>query len=143
MDSQDPRAGAVNNLVRILRKITRIVQIAPFAYLVLLASYLLLESILPEWVVGISDNLVDTPLYTTVGLLGVGRLLKLCKWFKAACILPVSAKVEGYVDSFLYTFTQVEVIWINVILSIIFILFIVSANRHFFHGRKADTHRNS
>lgn len=135
MENQDQRAGAVNSLVKILRKITRIVQIAPFAYLLLLGVCLLCESLLPDWAMRLSVNLLNAPVYTIVGLLFVGRWLKLCSWFRAACLLPFTTKVEGYVDSFVYTFTQNEVIIFNAVLGITFIVFIYLSFRHFFHGR--------
>lgn len=135
MENRDPRAGAVSSLVKILRKITRIVQLAPFAYLLLLGVCLLCESILPDWAWGLSTNLLNAPVYTIVGMLCVGRWLKLCSWFRTACLLPFTTKVEGYVDSFVYTFTQNEVVIVNTILGITFLVFIYVSFRHFFHGR--------
>lgn len=135
MDSQDQRAGAVSSLVRILRKITRVVQIAPFAYLLLLGVCLLFESLLPDWLWRLSTNLLNTPVYTIVGLLCVGRWLKLCSWFRTACVLPFTTKVEGYVDSFVYTLTQNEVVIINTVIGVAFLVFIYLSFRHFFHGR--------
>ena len=135
MDSQDQRAGAVSSLVKILRKITRIVQIAPFAYLLLLGVCLLCESLLPDWLLRLSTNLLNAPVYTIVWMLCVGRWLKLCSWFRTACLLPFATKVEGYVDSFVYTFTQNEVVIVNTILGITFLVFIYVSFRHFFHGR--------
>lgn len=49
MDSQD-RQGAVSSVIKILRKATRIVQLAPFAYLVFFVVYLILGSFEPEGV---------------------------------------------------------------------------------------------
>ena len=143
MENRDQRAGAVSNLVKILRKITRIVQIAPFAYLLLLAAYLLGESFMPDWALRICDNLLDVPVYTAVGFLFVGRLLKLCSWFRTACLLPFTTRAESYVDSFVYTFTQNEIVLINVSISLAIIAFIILSIRHFTNnGRKADPLRN-
>lgn len=135
MENRDQRAGAVSSLVKILRKITRIVQIAPFVYLLLLGVCLVFESIMPDCLFRLSTNLLNTPVYTIVGMLCVGRWLKLCSWFRTACLLPFTTKVEGYVDSFVYTLTQNEVAIVNAILGITFIVFIILSFRHFFHGR--------
>ena len=135
MESQGQRAGAVNSLVKILRKITRIVQIAPFAYLLLLGVCLIFESALPDWLFRLSANLLNMPVYAIVGMLCVGRWLKLCSWFRTACLLPFTTKVEVYVDSFVYTFTQNEVVLVNSFLGVAFLLFIYVSFRHFFHGR--------
>jgi len=120
--------------VKVLRKVTRIVQIAPFAYLLLSAICLLGESLMPDWMLRVAENLLSTPAYAVVGMLLVGRWLKLCSWFRTACLLPCTAKVEGYVDAFVYTFSQNEVVLINIALGILFLLFIYSAFRHFFHA---------
>jgi len=134
MDNRDQRSG-VKYLVTVLRRITRIVQVAPFVYLLLLAVYLLGESIMPDWALRICDNLLNVPVYTAAGFIFVGRMLKLCSWFRTACVLPFTTKVEGYVDSFVYTLTQNEVVIVNTILGIAFLLFIYLSFRHFFHGR--------
>ena len=138
MESPDQRAGAVSNLVAILRRVTRIVQIAPFAYLLLLGVCLLCEGVLPDWMFGLATNLLNAPVYMTAGLLFVGRWLKLCSWFRTACLLPFTAKVEGYVDSFVYTFTQNEVVVINTVTGILFLAFVFVTIRHFFHGHAAE-----
>lgn len=134
MDSPGQRQDAVSSLIKVLRKVTRIVQIAPFAYLLLSAICLLGECLMPDWMLRVAENLLSTPAYAVVGMLLVGRWLKLCSWFRAACLLPCTAKVEGYIDSFVYTFSQNEVVLINITLGILFLLFIYSAFRHFFHA---------
>lgn len=134
MESQG-QSGAVSSLVRVLRRLTRIVQLAPFVYLLLLALYLLVEPVLSDWALGIADNLLNAPLYAVAGMLGVGRILKLCRWFRTACILPVSMKLESYMDAFLLPMSQTEVVAVNTGLSILFLLFIYLAFHHFFHGR--------
>lgn len=136
MDSPDRRADAVGRLVALLRRITRIVQAAPFVYLFFLSVYLLFESLLPEWALGLLDNIVDAPVYATACMLVFGRLLKLCSWFRAACILPFATKMENYIDAFVYTFTQNEVVLINTATGILFFAFIFITFRHFFvNGR--------
>ena len=111
-------------------------QMAPFVYLLFLTVGLLSESFLPEWAVRTMDNMLNAPLYAMAGLLGAGRLLKLCQWFRAACLLPIVTKVEGWVDAFIFSFTQNEIIWINICLGVIFLAYLIIALHHFFHGLK-------
>ena len=135
MENRGQSQGAVSRLVWILRKITRIVQLAPFAYLLLLGLCLLCESVLPDWLFRLATNILNAPVYMTVGMLCIGRWLKLCSWFRTACLLPFTTKIEGYVDAFVYTFTQNEVVIVNTVLGIAFLVFIYISFRHFFHGR--------
>lgn len=135
MVSPDQRS-VVSNLVAILRKITRAVQLLPFAYLLLLAVYLMTEAFLPDALLRISDNVFNTPILGVGIMLCAGRLLRLCSWFKAACLIPLSTKVEGYIDSFVFTFTQEEIIFINTAIGLLALTFLVLAYRHFFaHGK--------
>ena len=131
MDNQDQK-GVVSHLVAVLRKMTRIMQVLPFAYLLILAVYLLTESVLPDWTLRVADNVLNVPCMAILGMIGIGRILKLCVWHRAACLLPISTKVESYVDSFVITFTQNEVILFNTCLGILFLGFIAFAYRHFF-----------
>lgn len=131
MDSPDQRA-AISRLIQVLRRITRVVQVIPFVYLALLSLYLLTESILPDWLLPVADNALNMPMFGTIGLLGAGHILKLCSWFKTACLLPMATKVENIIDSFIITLTQTELVAFNIILSILFISYISISYRHFF-----------
>lgn len=134
MENQDPN-GAVSHLVAILRKITRVVQLLPFAYLLLFASYLLCESVLPDAIVRLADNVLNTPIIAIIVMLGAGRLLRLCNWFKTACVLPITTKVESYIDAFVFTFTQEEIIFINTAVGLLVAAFLIFAIRHFCYGK--------
>lgn len=107
-------------------------RIIPFAYLLVLSVYLLSQSLLPEWAQCLADAVLNVPIYIVIGMLGVGRLLKLCGWFRSACLLPMATKVEGYIDSFVVTFTQGEVVLINATLGVVILVFLIASYRHFF-----------
>lgn len=138
MDNPDPRSAG-SKLVALLRRITRMVQLAPFVYLLFLAVCLLCESYLPEWVLRCADNTLNMPVYATACMLGAGRMLKLCRWFRTACLLPLATKVEVWFDALVMTLTHNEVVIINTSLGIIFLAYIIIAKHHFFYGLKART----
>ena len=135
MEAPDPSQGAVSRLVSILRRVTRWVQLAPFIYLVLYGLYMCLCAFMPEGFVCFADSMMSTSPILTSGLLLLSRVLKLCKWHKAACLFPSASQVETFVDSYLFTFTQNEIILINTALGILSLAFIIRAHRHFFNGR--------
>ena len=134
MDSQDPRS-AVSGVLNIVRRATRTVQIAPFAYLVFYIAYLVFGVFLPDNCLTIFDSIMTIHPLTTAGLLCGSRLFKLCGWHKTACLIPMSSQVENYIDSFVLTFTQNEIILINVSLGILSVVFLVLAIKHFVYGR--------
>ena len=72
-------------------------------------------------------------------LLLLSRLLKLCAWHKIACLIPSSTKIEGYIDSYLFTFTQNELIVIHMVIGMLTTVFLILAFKRFFlNGRKGD-----
>ena len=133
MDRQD-QDGAASSLVRLLRRVTRIVQLVPFVYLFFYSAYMLLGSFLSEEVLCLADSVLFVSPVTTGGLLVASRIFKLCRWHRAACLLPMSSQVEGYIDSFVFTFTQEEIIIVNLLIGLSAIIFLFVAIRHFVHG---------
>lgn len=134
MEAPDPN-GAVSSVIRILRKATRIVQLAPFAYLVFYVAYMLLGYFASEEALCVADSLLTISPATTGFMLIGSRLFRLCRWHKTACLLPMTSQVEGYVDSLIITFTQEEIIFINTAIGIISLLFLILAVRHFAYGK--------
>ena len=135
MDSPDPH-GAVSSVIRILRKVTRIVQLAPFAYLVFYVVYMLTCNFMPENVLCVADAVLFVSPATGGGMLVASRLFKLCRWHKAACLIPFSSQLEGCIDSFVITFTQQEITLINSAIGLAALAFLVLAYRHFFANGK-------
>lgn len=135
MDNPDPN-GAASPVIRILRRLTRFVQVTPFVYLLFYGVYMVFGSLVPDNYLGMADTLVGTTPITTTALLFASRLLKLCRWHKVACLIPSASQIEGCVDTFVFQFTEVEITLINVSLGIVAIIFLISAYRHFFvNGR--------
>lgn len=112
-------------------------QLAPFAYLVFYATYMLAGSFLEDDLLCLADSVMTVTPVAVFGMLVASRLLKLCPWHKAACLLPTTSQVEGYIDSYVFTFTQEEIVFINMSLGIFVLIFIVMAYLHFFAKWKA------
>ena len=110
----------------------------PFVYLLLLALYLLAESVLTDWMICLADKVFIMPIYLLVCLLAIGRLLKLCRWYITACLLPMLSKAVNYIDSYIITLRYEEVIIANTLLGLVYLAFIISAYHHFIgcDGRK-------
>ena len=142
MDSPDQRS-AVSSVIRILRRLTRLVQLAPFAYLLLYSAYLLFSWFLPDSLLGLMDSIVFVSPAASGGMLVLSRMLRLCKWHRTAILIPFSSQIEAYVDSFVFTFTENEIALINVALGVSASVFLLMANKHFFHnGRKGNSIRD-
>ena len=132
MDSQDQRVGAVSRLVSTLRRITRLVQLAPFVYLCLYIAYLLLCDFVTERLVGFADAAVCVSSAVSVFMLVLSSLLQLCSWHKIACLLPYIPKLESYIDEFLFQFTQNEILFMHIATMVLFAVFLFVSFKHFF-----------
>ena len=130
MESRD-RRNAVESIIRILRKTTRLVQLAPFVYLAFYATYLILCDLVPDSLLGASDLVLYVSPATSGGLLFLSRLLKLCKFHKIACLIPFSSQIEGLIDCYLFTFTEAEIVLINLFLGISSFLFLAFVHKTF------------
>lgn len=135
MSNPDP-SGVVSSIVRILRKATRIVQLAPFAYLLFYVAYMLFGYFASEEALCVADSLLTISPATTGMMLVGSRLFKLCRWHKAACLIPSTSQIEGYIDSFVFPFTQEEIILINTAIGLAALAFFVLAIKHFTHARR-------
>ena len=136
MEAPDQKADAASRVIALLRRATRIVQIAPFVYLALYVIYMFGTVFIPDSIMNLADCVMFSSPLVTGGLLTLSKLFKLCKWHKIACLFPSTSQVEGYVDSFIIQFTQNEIILINSLIGIAAGLFAMAAYRHFFsNGR--------
>ena len=138
MEAQD-RRNAVSEVVSVLRRATRIVQVAPFVYLVFYAAYMLFGGFVSEETLCIADSFLTMTPTVIGGMLVLSRLFRLCVWHKVACLFPSLSQVEGYVDSYVVTFTQNEILIINITLGLCALAFLFIAVKHFTHGIKRDT----
>lgn len=124
--------SAADRLVAVLRRVTRTAQLLPFAYLAVYAFMLLTESFLPEGVYCIVDDIACVSPLSVGAMLTASHILRLCVWHRAACVFPMLSRVTEYIDTYLITLTQNEVVLINTLMGIGVVAFIVAAYRHFF-----------
>ena len=134
MESQDQR-DAANKLVRVLRKATRLVQLIPFVYLFFYAIYMLISTFADDSLLYFLDSVLTVRFPVIIGMLVVSKLFELCIWHKIACLIPGSSQIENYIDNFIITFTQNEIIIINLSIGLLTALFLIKSFRHFAYGR--------
>ena len=102
-------------IVRILRKGTAIVKVNPFAYSILYVSCMLVYMFCSDEMATLCDQLFYTSPFMIVCAIGLSYSLKLCKWHRLECILPLLPTCMELVDEFIYSFTKL-VSYLNAIL---------------------------
>lgn len=116
-------------LVRILRKVTKIVKIYPFVYAVLYALCMIGYLVCDDIVSVMLDQLFYTsPIVVSCNIL-LSYSLKLCKWHRLQCLLPMMPLITLLVDVTIYPISKIAST-INA-LTIIAILMLSLINAYF------------
>lgn len=132
MDNPDRSHAGAGKIIAILRKTTQAVRYVPFVYLLLYTLLSLTECFIPEKALCVFDTVLYASPVVTAGLLFFSRLLSMCKWHRLACLLPSSSQVTSFVDSHIFTFTQNEVMLINISIGIACVALLILIYRKVF-----------
>lgn len=126
---KDPRPLDLAALIKKLRLVTSAVQLMPFVYTVLFIISLVVSFFASEDVVRIFDTLFYTSPIVVIAFLILSKLLRLCRWHRMACLLPLFPRVVSFVDYHIIELTEV-LAQVNIILfaTMAFLLLIAAYN---------------
>lgn len=96
--AKDQKHLDLAGLIKTLRYVTTAVQILPFVYTVLFLVALGIALFASDNIVRISDSLFYVSPVTIGAFLFLSRTLHLCKWHRAACVLPALPQIVSFVD---------------------------------------------
>lgn len=128
MDNQD----AVKYIISKLRSITTAVQIAPFVYALFYIIALVIYLFASEQIMYMLDAILYvSPIVVIMNLLE-SRILKLCRWHKTACVLPLIPQVNIIFDDYIYRFSvRVETVHIVMVIAMSVLLLVAAYNVFF------------
>lgn len=136
MDSQE--RSKVVELVDKLKRITFIVQVAPFVYCGLYLIAIALYLFAPLDVIRTTDSLLYVSPVTMLLCLVLSVALKMCRWHRAACLLPLIPQAAILIDRFVVEFGRAAATVHLVIMGVLTILLICFAYK-VFYGCKERT----
>jgi len=93
-----------SQLVEILRRITMAVQVFPFVYTVLFIFLFTAYSLSSGVVLDLIDYAVFVSPIVVVAHLVYSKMLKLCKWHRIACALPLIPQAVDQLDVYVFHF---------------------------------------
>ena len=127
-----------------LKRITRTVQIFPFIYSALYIAVFVAYNFASDSALDILDALFYISPIVILAHIAYSYILKLCRWHRIACSLPLIAQAVNLIDSYIYEFSQQEIIIIHIITILLIILYLIAVYKVFFtnNGRKTEA-RNS
>ena len=130
-----------------LRAITLAVQIIPFAYTGLYIIVLSLYLFASEGALSALDSLFYVSPMVVLAFLIESRMLRLCRWHRLACSLPLLPQIEVAVDRWVYEFTVGEAYILIGTVMVMAVLLLIAAYKVFLaprkDGRKKGTHRDT
>ena len=129
-------------LVRILRKVTTIVKIYPFVYAVLYALCMIGYLVCDDAVSVMLDQLFYTsPIVVSCNIL-LSYSLKLCKWHRLQCLLPMIPLITLLVDMTIYPISKIASTINALTIMLLFILSLINAYFVFIKPKNDETNRS-
>lgn len=95
---RDQRRLDLEGLIIKLRTITRAVQLLPFLYGFLYILAMIVYLLCPDWISVVCDHLFYISVTGVAYNLILSRILRLCKWHRAACLVPLTPELVGLAD---------------------------------------------
>lgn len=122
----------IKYLIEKLRTITLVVQFAPFAYTFLYIIILCAYPFCAESVLNVLDTLFYvSPLVIALTLVE-SRVLRLCKWHRRACVLPLIPQIWVFVDYHIIRLSTGQVYMHYATIFVMCILLLIAAYNVFF-----------
>ena len=87
----------------------------PFVYTGLYLVSISASYVMPEEYIWILDTLFYVSPVIICAFLVLSRLLRLCKWHKTACVLPLLPQIVSFVDYYIIELTEIAA-QVNIIL---------------------------
>lgn len=137
----DSDASRILYLIEKLRSITLAIQVMPFFFSALYILSMFLYLCAPDNVCGVLDTLFYVSPTTVCGLLICSRILKLCKWHKMACSLPLLPQVAVFIDYHIVSLSRLGAT-VAILLSIVMaVLLLVAAYNVFLKPKHNERKR--
>lgn len=126
-------------LVRILRKVATIVKIYPFVYAVLYALCMIGYLVCDDIVSVMLDQLFYTsPIVVSCNIL-LSYSLKLCKWHRLQCLLPMFPLIPLFVDYLIFPVSKLAFTINALTIMLLFILSLINAYFVFIKPKNDET----
>ena len=104
---QDRKPLDREGLVKKLRYVTLAIQLMPFIYTVPYIVSIAASYFLSYDAARIFDELFYVSPITVSAFLVLSRLLRLCKWHRTACILPLFPQFVSFVDYYIIELSEI------------------------------------
>lgn len=123
------------SLINILRRVTALVKVSPFIYAGMLIISMVLYLFECYGFAFVIDTLFHISVVTVVIFILLSKRLKLCKWHRLECIIPLIAALPTIVDEYCFTLSTIAVYSNVTIIILLSILSLINAYHVFIKPR--------
>lgn len=124
---QKENAENLKRILTIIRKTTKAIKLFPFVYIVILLTILPLLSLMDiDTTILISGFIFESPLIVAFLIL-LSYSVKLCKWHRLQCALPLVPQIADFIDTHLIEYGEALATLNFIILLLLFVLSLVNA----------------
>lgn len=126
------RSSSISDLVSILRRITLAVKVFPFIYTALFVFLFTAYSITEGVWLDILDYASFVSPVVVIAHLVYSRMLKMCRWHRIACALPLFPQAVDQFDLYICEFGHIAWIVISATILVTIALFLIAFYKVFF-----------
>lgn len=123
-------------IVNILRKVTKVVKIYPFVYAILYVFTMIGYILCDDTIAIILDQLFYTSPIVVSCNIALSYALKLCKWHRMQCLLPMFPLVPVVIDYCIFPLSRFVAITNAATIIILCILSLINAYFVFIHKKQ-------
>lgn len=125
-------SSSISDLVSILRRITLAVKVFPFIYTALFVFLFTAYSITEGVWLDILDYASFVSPVVVIAHLVYSRMLKMCRWHRIACALPLFPQAVDQFDLYICEFGHIAWIVISATILVTIALFLIAFYKVFF-----------
>ena len=114
-------------IINILRRVTTLVKLYPFAYTALYICCMFAYIFGTENIAIFCDQMFYTSPFMILCAIGLSYSLKLCKWHRLQCVLPLLPSIAVMIDEYVYQISKVGACLNAVLITIMFIASLINA----------------
>ena len=129
---QSDSSQRFTNLIAVLRRITLAVQVFPFIYTAIFIFLFTAYSFSEGVVLDIIDYLSFVSPIVVVAHIVYSRMLKMCKWHRTACAIPLIPQAVDMFDNYVYHFEHNAWIVVSITIIVSFCLFLFCIYKVFY-----------
>ena len=128
---KDLKSLDLGGLIKKLRHITLATQLMPFIYGGLYVVSLLLYTVGTEETAMLCDTLFYVSPIVVIEFLVLSRMLRLCKWHRMACCVPLIPQVVSMIDFYIIQLSEILVLVDLFVYTASIVILLISAYKVF------------